>query len=44
MKNYLLAALALSWLTFGFSQRYSNDRIKFVKEFQKALLEYGDKD
>ena len=42
MKNYLLAALALSWFTLGFSQSYSNDRIKFVKEFQKALLEYGD--
>lgn len=44
MKNYLLAVLALSWFTLGFSQSYSNDRIKFVKEFQKALLEYGDKE
>ena len=28
----------------GFSQSYSNDREKFVKEFQKALSEYGKGD
>ncbi len=37
----LLTGIITFLATISFSQSYSNDREKFVKEFQKALSEYG---
>jgi len=44
LRNLSLLFLLMITNTVIFAQTYSTDRLKFVKEFQKALTEFGDSD
>ena len=42
--RFLLLITLMMWNFFSFAQRFSTDKEKFVKEFQRALLEIGKGD
>ncbi len=44
MKHWLLTIISMITLFNAFGQTYSEDRTKFVKEFQKVIAEYGNDD
>ena len=43
MKQFLILILLALWTSISYSQ-YSNNKEKFIKEFQKTLSEYGKGD